>query len=174
MPTTALDRALQLIADGTLSVTASGEIWRHRAETRGGANTRLPRRAESIGGKGYLRLMLWIDGELRGVGAHRVVWTHVNGAIPSDKQINHRNLIKSDNRPENLELATAAENIQHSYANGRRSPWSEATTWRTGRQRLTPAQIETARLMRASGAKLADIAAKLGIAVSHAHRITAG
>jgi hypothetical protein len=50
--------------------------------------------------------------------AHRLVWESVNGPIPDGMQINHRNGIKTDNRLENLELATASENTQHAYDTG--------------------------------------------------------
>lgn len=116
--------------------------------------------------------MLWIDGELRGVGSHRVVWTHFNGRIPSGLQINHIDLNKANNAPSNLELVTAAENIRHSYANGRKRPWSTSTTWRNGRKRLSAQQIEEARRLRSKGVLLRDIAARFGIGTTHAHRIT--
>jgi hypothetical protein len=168
----ALHYALDLIANGVLSVDSEGRIWRHAILSRGTWRPVTPRRAESIGGKGYLRLMLQIEGRLRGVGAHRVIWSHVNGEIPADMQINHRDLNKQHNAPENLELVTAAGNIQHSYANGRARPWHLAQTWRAGRAKLSPAQIAEARAMRRYGAALKDIANHLGIAISHAHRIT--
>lgn len=44
---------------------------------------------------------------------HRVVWEAFNGPIPAGLTINHLNGIPSDNRIENLELATLAENIRH-------------------------------------------------------------
>lgn len=172
MESKALDRALALIADGTLTIDAAGQIWRHRADNHGGRGGQFPRRAESKGGKGYWRLMLWIDGELRGVGAHRVVWTHFNGPIPEDRQINHRDLNKQNNRPSNLELATGEENIRHSYANGRPRPWSNSTEWRKGRAKLTTEQIAEARQLRASGVLLRDIAARFRIGTTHAHRLT--
>ena len=172
MVSNALERALALIADGTLSVDGEGRIWRQRSASAGGHNTKLPRRAESKGGKGYLRLMLWIDRELRGIGAHRIVWTHFNGPIPDGKQVNHLDLNKQNNRPSNLELVTGAENIRHSYANGRVRPWSAATEWRAGKPRLTPEQVAKARALRASGVLLRDIAKQFNIGTTHAHRIT--
>jgi hypothetical protein len=172
MESKALNRALALIADGTLTIDNEGRIWRHRQERAGGRGGTFPRRAESKGGKGYWRVMLWIDGELRGVGAHRVVWTHVNGPIPNGKQINHLDLDKRNNQPLNLELASGAENIQHSYANGRVRPWSAATEWRKGKHRLTDEQVSEARRLRAAGVLLRDIAARFGIGTTHAHRIT--
>lgn len=166
-----LARALALVEDGTLSIDSEGRIWRHAIISHGRRLAIAPRRAESIGGKGYLRVMLQIDGRIRGVAAHRLVWTHLNGPIPEGRQINHRDLNKKNNRPDNLEVVTGAENIQHSYANGRPAPWNRATTWR-GRARLTPEQIATAREMRANGALIREIAQSFGISVTHAQRVT--
>jgi len=166
-----MERALALIADGTLSINHDGHIWRHAAIVHGRRVAVRPRRAENVGGKGYLRLTLQIDGELRGIGAHRVVWTYFNGPIPNKLQINHIDLNKQNNQPKNIELATAAENIQHSYRNGRPRPWSVATIWR-GRPRLTIEQIHEARVMRAQGILLRDIASRFNISTTHAHRIT--
>lgn len=129
------------------------------------------RRAESVGGKGYLRVMLHIDGEQHGTGAHRIVWTHLKGPIPDDLQINHKDLDKTNNRPRNLELATGAENIQHSYANGRTRPYANATQWR-GKPILSDDDLTLMRALRARGVILRRIAARFNISVTHAHRVT--
>ena len=167
----ALVRALELIGDGTLTIDSSGRIWRHRSDAKGGRCVTYPRRAESTGGKGYLRLALWIKGSLHGVGAHRVVWSYVNGPIPPRLQINHIDMDKCNNAPSNLELVTGSENIRHSYSNGRTRPWSRTSLWR-GRPKLSTEQIAEARRLRSSGALLRDIAARFGIGTTHASRIT--
>lgn len=46
---------------------------------------------------------------------HRVVWEAFNGPIPGRLEVNHKNLNRSDNRLENLELLTHRENVQHAY-----------------------------------------------------------
>jgi hypothetical protein len=105
--------------------------------------------------------------------AHRVVWTYFNGPIPDGLQINHKDTRKQNNKPLNLEPVTGAENILHSYRNGRPHPWHKPTStrWR-GKQRLTAEQTAEARAMRNGGALLRDIAVHFGIGTSHAHRIT--
>lgn len=42
--------------------------------------------------------------------AHRLIWSLLNGEIPSDKYIDHINRNKSDNKIENLRLVTNREN----------------------------------------------------------------
>lgn len=62
--------------------------------------------------QGYRQI--WIDGTM--VNAHRVVWEHVHGAIPSGKEVDHINGQRSDNRIANLRLVTRAENLQNRHA----------------------------------------------------------
>jgi ribosome-binding protein aMBF1 (putative translation factor) len=47
--------------------------------------------------------------------AHRLVYEVFVGPIPEGMQINHKNGIKDDNRPENLEVVTASENKLHAH-----------------------------------------------------------
>lgn len=44
--------------------------------------------------------------------AHRLAWLYVHGEFPTD-QIDHVNRVRTDNRIENLRLATNAENAQN-------------------------------------------------------------
>lgn len=147
-------------------------VWRTKAVIHGSLRDICRRRAENIGGKGYLRISLHAPGRgLAIVMAHRLVYEVLVGPIETGKQINHKDLNKQNNTPSNLEVVTGAENIRHSYANGRTKPWSLTngpTMWR-GKPRITEDQRSTARAMR-----LKDIAAHFGIALSHAQRISGG
>ena len=53
------------------------------------------------------------DGKYRKVSVHRALWEAFVSPIPGKMEINHKNLDRSDNRVENLELVTHSENIQH-------------------------------------------------------------
>jgi hypothetical protein len=45
--------------------------------------------------------------------AHRIVWALFNGQIPSGMQIDHINCDPTDNRIENLRLATRSQNLRN-------------------------------------------------------------
>ena len=54
-----------------------------------------------------------IDKARVNASAHRLVWRHFHGPIPDGMTINHKNGKKQDNRPENLEVMTYAEQTKH-------------------------------------------------------------
>lgn len=65
---------------------------------------------------GYLRITLCRDGGCRYVLVHRLVAEAFLGPAPSPKhEVNHKNGNKTDNRAENLEWVTTAQNHRHSY-----------------------------------------------------------
>lgn len=66
---------------------------------------------------GYMYVALSKIGKVKRKRVHRVVLEAFVGR-DDEKQVNHINGDKSDNRLENLEYCTASENQKHSYANG--------------------------------------------------------
>ena len=98
----------------------------------------------SITGEGYVHIR-HKDGSSE--TAHRVIWEAAMGPIPSDRQINHKNGIKSDNRIANLEVVTPQENIRHAYDTGLASNAGP----RSPRHVLTEDQVRAIRAMPSSG-----------------------
>jgi len=70
--------------------------------------------------RGYLCVgLLRPNTKQRPLMAHRVIIEAFIGEAPTSKhEVNHLNGIKTDNRIDNLEWATRAENIQHAYDTG--------------------------------------------------------
>ncbi len=60
-----------------------------------------------VGGKHYLR--------------HRLIWKMFYGEPPADKDIDHINEIKGDDRIENLQLLSARENVSKGWAKHKKS-----------------------------------------------------
>jgi Demerecviridae HNH endonuclease len=55
---------------------------------------------------GYIQLML--NGKM--YRAHRIIWTYMTGEDPGDVWMDHKNLVRDDNRWKNLRLATPSQN----------------------------------------------------------------
>ena len=82
----------------------------------------LKKRAPQKTMHGYLAVGLYDSSvKVHMIKIHRLVAGAFIANPDSKPQVNHLNLIKTDNRVENLEWATAKENMMHSFANGRES-----------------------------------------------------
>lgn len=90
---------------GKFTVDARGHVWRGN------------RRAEKTAGE-YLQVRVMVNGRRYYTCAHRLVWHALRGPIPFGMVINHKNGVKTDNRPENLELSTYSANLSHAHRNG--------------------------------------------------------
>lgn len=110
------------VLDGIFEIDPAGRIWRVKnidpAPSRWLREQRLvdcPRRRGEYKVGGYLRVKILLNGKSISTAAHRLVWIHFNGEIPDGMTINHKNGIKDDNRPENLELATLFDQQKHAH-----------------------------------------------------------
>jgi len=156
------------VRSGELEIDASGRVWRLAKRTwcRWTNTTRTTPcrrvRAETQEPNGYMQVRAMFDGRRHYAAAHRLVWHHVMGPIPDGMTINHKNGVKHDNRPENLELATySAQRLHairelgagHADVRGERHPKAQTTA----------ADVQTMRAMRAAGMRVKDIAARFGM-----------
>lgn len=65
---------------------------------------------EAVKNRGYEHVRLWINGEYATYAIHRLVYETFIGKIPKDKEIDHINTIRNDNRVENLRCVSHKEN----------------------------------------------------------------
>ena len=76
-----------------------------------------PRKGNLIN-TGYLRFTIYLEkNRNKCYSSHRFVFECFYGLIEKNKQINHINSIRTDNRIKNLEVVTASENIKKSSVN---------------------------------------------------------
>ncbi len=92
--------------------------------------------------KGYMNTHILVDGKTYGFKLQHIVWINFNGFIPEEIQINHKNGIKHDNHPDNLELMTQSENMKHAYDTGLQSDKSGE---RNGRAKLNWEKVRQIR-----------------------------
>jgi hypothetical protein len=105
-------------------------------------------------GLGYKRVSLTKDGEAVSYYIHRLVAQTFLPNPENKPEVNHLNGKKDDNRLENLEWSTKAENLKHAAENGFMSSGEDHY-----RNTLSDQQVRDIREMKAAGIMQKDIAA---------------
>lgn len=107
--------------EGIFRIDDSGRIWRHCIKKGNTLKPVLPcpRRAEYPSTNGYLRLRVSLTGVRIRVSAHRVVWRYFNGDIPEGHIIDHKDEVRTNNHPDNLQAVTQSQNVRLSIARKR-------------------------------------------------------
>lgn len=104
----------------------------------------------------------YLGPRLRGasIKVHRLVAAAFIGPIPEGMQVNHINGVKSDNRLENLEIVTPAENIRHSFQKLGRvgANTNPAKGVSHHNARLTADEVKDIRRLYAAGIKQVTLA----------------
>lgn len=146
-------------ASGRFTVDADGAVWRGS------------KRAEHRMPNGYLQVRVMVDGVMLYTGAHRLVWRAMNGPIPDGLTINHKNGVKDDNRPENLEIVTPSENTKHAYRIGLMDEHGE----RNPAAKLSDEAVKAIRLLYATGEFTMEAIGRLfGVRFQQVSRIVRG
>lgn len=88
-----------------------GSIW---SKARNWSDGKWRKLKPGMDADGYLHIELWKNGNRRLIKVHRLILTAFVGDFP-DKQVNHKNGNRSDNRLSNLEWTTCSENAIHAF-----------------------------------------------------------
>jgi hypothetical protein len=99
-------------------------------------------------------------------GLHQVVAMAFHGPCPEGMVIDHKNTIKTDNRPENLEYVTNSENVRRAHVAGLMHAKNEGN----GRCKLSDQQVCEIRKLSSCNTATA-IAKQFGVSTSHVARL---
>lgn len=99
---------------------------------------------------GYEAVTIRTNGKRKTERVHSLVASAFLGERPPGHVVNHINLIKTDNRADNLEYITHRENVLHAHLYGR------------GRARFSPERAEAIRADRADGMDYKALREKYG------------
>lgn len=124
-------------------------------------------------GSGYLNVGLCENGKRTVFYVHRLVAIAFHGE-PNGKEVNHKNLDKSDNSIDNLEFVTHQQNQQHASQHGRfggLKPNAGARGAAHYRTSLTESDVKAIRSESIKGVPLSDLASAYSCTYNSIHAI---
>lgn len=169
----------KLIEAGELEIDSEGRIWRVKKRTAdrwtGGTKvTACARvRAEMGTPQGYLQVRAMIDRKRHYSAAARLVWMHFNGPIPQGMTVNHKDGMKQNNRPLNLELATYSEQRHHAIRE-LGAKHADVRGSKHPKTNLTESDVIAMRAARKAGAMVKALAEQYGVTQKAASHICRG
>lgn len=163
---------VKLVYQKEISIDEFGRIWRMGIRYNNGKDLYPcePHRAEHVTRDGYLEFRSMHYGKRKYVQAHRLVWQYFFGDIPEGMTINHKNGVVSDNRPTNLELMNMSEQNSHAIRIGNKSLAGE----NNNNAKLSRKDVDSIKMMYASGMRQIDIAKHFRVSRSQVSRIVSG
>jgi predicted XRE-type DNA-binding protein len=118
---------------------------------------------------GYFQAILCKNSQVKSAKAHRLVGKTFISNPNNFLQINHINGVKTDNRVENLEWCTCAQNMAHASKNGLKAKGEN-----NGSAKLTEKNVLEIRSMLLQGFTQAEIAEKFGVGQTRISDIKTG
>lgn len=119
---------------------------------------------------GYLAVTMSCEGRKQPMFVHRLVAMAFVPNPDNKPEVNHINLDKHDNRAENLEWVTRAENLAHAHSNG-----ADLRGSKNGQSRLTEAEVISIRTRYAqTEVRLRELAEEFGVSASTLSLIVKG
>ena len=174
------DIVYNAVISGELTIDQQGCIWRiasKRGDRWNSATTHVPvarRRAEHRLTTGYLQIRSMTNYTRTNALAHRLVFLHFFGPLPPNLEINHKNGVKDDNRPDNLELVTRSQQQKHAIHVLGKGHTLNQHGEKNSMAKLTDAQVAEIRARRGAGERLISIASDFGIAFQTVSKIAKG
>jgi hypothetical protein len=105
---------------------------------------------------------------------HRLVAEAFIGPVPEGKEVNHKNLDKADNRPENLEYVTHQQNQRHAMDNGALKPPSNSSKCKGEKQwcsKLSVIDVVSIRILAKCKMRKTALARMYGVNVRQIFKI---
>lgn len=154
------------VLNGTYEVSSEGRVRRATPGRRTAVGRLLTPIALRVG---YLAVRPVVDGRNVQMYVHRLVASAFLGECPPGGTVNHKDGVKTNNRADNLEYVTHAENMAHAASTG-----LLATGERHPAATLTDEQVRALRADRAAGLSYAALSRRYGVAISHVWQIVQG
>ncbi len=120
---------------------------------------------------GYLRFGIVRNGKHTTASVHRSVALAFLGPCPEGKEVNHIDQDKTNNRIDNLEYITHAENVSKAYYKVLTNCPKGEDTYNS---KLTQAQVDEIRQMLAAGVSQRKIATRFGVSSVSICKINTG